>query len=308
MSNREFETTAGWKLVPLTATNEMCDAAGLAVSGNWRPSDAIKAEAIYRAMLAAAPTPPASQKYAIAGTLSGILSMAGKMMGEDGAEQPTAPEEIAGVNIARLLRNLEETSYNEGTMDLACRLSDCHAVIKALLAAPAAVSHPTGDLTPAKYVELWLAQDLPTDRDWIYRDQVFEFARSIERAAIAAHLAHQPKAERCKCCGYLVTDSEHKSCIRAGAQNAEAIRNQWISVDERLPECNKKPGSLGVEVIVYPQPEKGESTAFFGCRLTDEPDFYKYGSRVTGVTHWMPIPPSPDVQTGSANTQEGDDK
>jgi hypothetical protein len=29
------------------------------------------------------------QKYAVAGTLKGILSMAGKMMGEDGAEQPT---------------------------------------------------------------------------------------------------------------------------------------------------------------------------------------------------------------------------
>jgi hypothetical protein len=48
------------------------------------------------------------------------------------------PEEIAGVNIARLLRNLEETSYNEGSVDLACRLSDCQAVIKHLLAAPTA--------------------------------------------------------------------------------------------------------------------------------------------------------------------------
>jgi hypothetical protein len=67
----------------------------------------------------------------------------------------------------------------------------------------------------------------------------------------------------------------------------------WISVDDRLPKCSMKPDSLGVEVIVYPKPEKGESTAFFGCRLTAEPDFYKYGSRVGGVTHWMPLPPSP---------------
>lgn len=50
------------------------------------------------------------------------------------------PENIAGVNIARLLRNLEETSYNEGVMDLACRLSDCNAVIKELLAAPIAAA------------------------------------------------------------------------------------------------------------------------------------------------------------------------
>lgn len=67
----------------------------------------------------------------------------------------------------------------------------------------------------------------------------------------------------------------------------------WISVEDRLPACSKKAGSLGVEVIVYPQPEKGESTAFFGCRLTDEPDFYKYGARVYGVTHWMPLPAAP---------------
>lgn len=69
----------------------------------------------------------------------------------------------------------------------------------------------------------------------------------------------------------------------------------WVSVEERLPECDMKAGSLGVEVIVYPKPEKGESTAFFGCRLTNEPDFYKYGSRVGGVTHWMPLPPAPVV-------------
>jgi hypothetical protein len=47
------------------------------------------------------------------------------------------PAEIEGVNISRLLRNLGETSYNEGVMDLACRLSDCHTVIKSLLNGPA---------------------------------------------------------------------------------------------------------------------------------------------------------------------------
>jgi hypothetical protein len=45
--------------------------------------------------------------------------------------------EIAGVNIERLMRNLEETSYNEGSEALACRLSDCREVIKAMLATKA---------------------------------------------------------------------------------------------------------------------------------------------------------------------------
>lgn len=47
-------------------------------------------------------------------------------------------EKIAGVPLARLLRNLEETSYNEGALDLACRLSDCKVVIEALLSDRAA--------------------------------------------------------------------------------------------------------------------------------------------------------------------------
>lgn len=37
-------------------------------------------------------------------------------------------------NLARLMRNLEGTSYNEGSEALACRLSDCRTVIAELLA------------------------------------------------------------------------------------------------------------------------------------------------------------------------------
>lgn len=50
--------------------------------------------------------------------------------------------EIAGVNIERLMRNLDDTSYNEGSEALACRLSDCREVIKALLATKAASAEP----------------------------------------------------------------------------------------------------------------------------------------------------------------------
>jgi len=34
-------------------------------------------------------------------------------------------------------------------------------------------------------------------------------------------------------------------------------------------------------------------TAFFGCRITDEPSFYIYGAVLDHVTHWMPLPDPP---------------
>lgn len=51
------------------------------------------------------------------------------------ADQHIDPEErIAGVLLARLLRNLDETSCNEGLDALVCRLMDCKTVIEGLLA------------------------------------------------------------------------------------------------------------------------------------------------------------------------------
>lgn len=67
----------------------------------------------------------------------------------------------------------------------------------------------------------------------------------------------------------------------------------WVSVEERLPDCDMKPGSWGVEVLVYPPIQAGEHTAFYGCRCTDEPSFYKYGLTIGSVTHWRELPPAP---------------
>jgi hypothetical protein len=144
---------------------------------------------------------------------------------------------------------------------------------KLYLAAPSAAQVPA---TPAGHEATRLLREVLTTLDmWA------DVAPAVSlRADISKYLATAPSA----------------------AAPAAPEQVQWISVDERLPECSKKPGSLGVEVIVYPKPEKGESTAFFGCRLTDEPDFYKYGSRVGGITHWMPLPAAPSMKTA---TNEG---
>ncbi|RSB84924.1 DUF551 domain-containing protein [Burkholderia cenocepacia] len=78
----------------------------------------------------------------------------------------------------------------------------------------------------------------------------------------------------------------------AGRRTA-SDREAWITVEERLPTCNRKAGSLGVEVLIYPAMETGERTAFFGRRISRKPMFYRYGAPVHGVTHWMPIPDAP---------------
>ncbi len=71
---------------------------------------------------------------------------------------------------------------------------------------------------------------------------------------------------------------------------------QWISVKDRLPECDMTPNSFGVQVLVWPPFESDGCSpmriAFYGCRQTDEPNFYLFG-RVFDPTHWMPTPPAP---------------
>ncbi|MCA7953902.1 DUF551 domain-containing protein [Burkholderia seminalis] len=77
----------------------------------------------------------------------------------------------------------------------------------------------------------------------------------------------------------------------------------WISVDQKLPTCNREAGSLGVEVLIYPAMETGERTAFFGRRISQKPTFYRYGAPVHGVTHWMPLP---DAPANAARAQGGE--
>ena len=66
---------------------------------------------------------------------------------------------------------------------------------------------------------------------------------------------------------------------------------KWISVEDRLPDHDKKLYSVGVEVLVH----GGVSgTAYYGKRINAISQFYKYGAPVDGITHWMPLPPCPE--------------
>jgi len=80
-------------------------------------------------------------------------------------------EKVAGVPLARLLRNLDETSYNEGSADLACRLTDCRAVIEELLQQRALASRPaeTDDQIPRESNDalIALARYWKLNGDWM---------------------------------------------------------------------------------------------------------------------------------------------
>lgn len=76
----------------------------------------------------------------------------------------------------------------------------------------------------------------------------------------------------------------------------EAAAPGWVPVEDRLPDCDMTPNSLGMQVLVHPPYQSEGSSdmhaAFYGCRQTDEPNFYMFG-RVFTPTHWQPIPTPP---------------
>lgn len=75
------------------------------------------------------------------------------------------------------------------------------------------------------------------------------------------------------------------------------VPDAWISVNDRLPECDMEKGSFGVEVMVWPQWDQ-HATLFYGCRITDKPSFYMHGTRIDGVEKWRPLPAAPVQQEG----------
>lgn len=67
---------------------------------------------------------------------------------------------------------------------------------------------------------------------------------------------------------------------------ADFLREQWISVDARMPEGFRP-------VIVCREKVKGEYVVEQGYK--DVGDWWKvYGTRTKKVTHWMPLPDPPE--------------
>ena len=74
---------------------------------------------------------------------------------------------------------------------------------------------------------------------------------------------------------------------------------RWISVDERLPECN-----WNTSVFVF-DPNNPFDNGYCVARFSEfNSTFYINGSDVIHPTHWMPLPESPKKIT----PQEGERK
>lgn len=77
------------------------------------------------------------------------------------------------------------------------------------------------------------------------------------------------------------------------------LGDAWIDARRRKPRltaAQRKPNAFGVQVLIWP-PFKSEGAndahvAFYGCRVTDKPNFYLYG-RVIHPAHWQPLPKGP---------------
>ena len=77
---------------------------------------------------------------------------------------------------------------------------------------------------------------------------------------------------------------------------------EWTKVEFALPKCNRKKGSHGVPVLVWPYREplhpgsdrtKKVMMAYYGKRVVDEGSFYLHGAVLHEVTHWMYLPEKP---------------
>jgi hypothetical protein len=378
MSNREFTENR-------TALANAFAAAGAELLGYL---------AIIDTAVAAIPdTQP--QKYAVAGTLNGILSMAGKMMGEDGAEQQTGDLTFDQIEDAFPEVGMYARQEDGALVSSAQWLHDfAHNIARAAIAAhlarqPKAEQQATGlesENELISMVRMKQIRDGIRQQDGMDGDD-WDFALAN---AVAAHLARQAQAEpvtrldvlsliHAQChrayasaidreeidTKYMVeiedslrrlaapaapagaqnavpddvrraldrmctpldesrlngaTAQEDARCMRiikqyieAGAQNAEAIRNPWISVKDQLPktehECTSR--DLMVSNSFYVRGVAADGGEGFGMAdYQEDGKWHCYGGdydfmHVVEVTHYLPIRPAA-LQTGSANTQEGD--
>lgn len=80
-----------------------------------------------------------------------------------------------------------------------------------------------------------------------------------------------------------------------------APRAEWISVKERLPDCEQGAES---EAVLFITKQGFMYTGYFGCGgIYHDRYFREYknsteGYDISNVTHWMPLPEPPDMKGG----------
>lgn len=68
--------------------------------------------------------------------------------------------------------------------------------------------------------------------------------------------------------------------------------DSWLDVRMVKPPCPRGPDALGTPVLVWPRGDT-DGFAYYGRRVSTQPNFYMYGLVIHGVTHWQPMPKRP---------------
>lgn len=84
------------------------------------------------------------------------------------------------------------------------------------------------------------------------------------------------------------SESEVHEALFNAQQEIEALRNPWVSVDERLPEYTAHASGRRFATVIACC-GKGLVTE----ALYEEGKWLVFGVNTDGVTHWMPLPPEP---------------
>ena len=84
--------------------------------------------------------------------------------------------------------------------------------------------------------------------------------------------------------------------------NAGYRKQEWISVDERLPDCEQGAES---EAVLFITKQGFMYTGYYGCcgifhdRYFREIKNATEGYDISNVTHWMPLPEAPKMKGGA---------
>lgn len=92
-----------------------------------------------------------------------------------------------------------------------------------------------------------------------------------------------------------VTDHTENEYIREGLLNAGYRKQEWISVEERLPECEI---GAETEALLFVTSAGKVEAGYFGRGSVWRDVYFRHyrnsvGWDVSDVTHWMPLPEPP---------------
>jgi len=125
-----------------------------------------------------------------------------------------------------------------------------------------------------------------------------------EMAKITANAIEKKVCEKCEDCKWNGSGSKDADCtdyICAEAlYNAGYRKQEWISVEERLPEDCGMP-VLMVAVNSYNQMCVVKGFTDYQCPITFHTNEREYDGvwRAWEVTHWMPLPEAPKMKGGA---------